>query len=91
MPEEKVGDFITFELPYGVFTYRVARHYIVAANRIDVLRDHGQEILRLQACHPRFFATNRYIVDAKLVSVQPRGSKSYTTQKLAAAVKVAGS
>ncbi len=87
----RVGDFITFELPYGVFTYRVARHYIVAANRVDELRDHGQEILRLQACHPRFFATHRYLVDAKLVSVRPRGGKSYTTQKLAAAVKAAGS
>jgi sortase A len=87
----KVGDFVTFELPYGVFTYRVARHYIVAADRLDVLRDHGQEILRLQACHPRFFATHRYLVDAKLVSVLPRGGTSYTTQKLAAAVKAAGS
>jgi hypothetical protein len=26
---------------------------------------------RLQACHPRFFATHRYIVDAPLVSVVP--------------------
>lgn len=87
----RVGDFITFELPYGVFTYRVARHYIVAANRIDVLSDHGQEILRLQACHPRFFATHRYLVDAKLVSVKPRGGRSYTTRKLAVATRAAGS
>ena len=38
---------------------------------VAVLRDHGRELLRLQACHPRFFATHRYIVDAKLVSVVP--------------------
>jgi sortase A len=64
------GDYVNFELPYGVFTYRVTRHYIVPATALSELRDHGSEILRLQACHPRFFATHRYIVDAKLVSVK---------------------
>ena len=29
------------------------------------------EVLELQACHPRFFATHRYIVYAQLVSVAP--------------------
>ncbi len=66
----RVGDYIDFEVPYGDFTYRVTRHYVVASTALAVLRDHGREILRLQACHPRFFATNRYIVDAKLVSVR---------------------
>jgi sortase A len=65
----RVGDYISFDVPYGDFTYRVTRHYIVASTALSVLRDHGSEILRLQACHPRFFATHRYIVDAKLVSV----------------------
>jgi len=73
----RVGDYIRFELPYGTFTYRVTRHYIVADNAIDALKDHGVEILRLQACHPRFFATHRYLVDAKLVSVSPRGGVAY--------------
>jgi sortase (surface protein transpeptidase) len=50
------------------------RHYIVASNDLAVLRNGGKEILRLQACHPRFFATNRYIVDAALVSFTPAGS-----------------
>jgi sortase A len=67
----RVGDFINFDVPYGEFTYRVTRHYVVADSTVSVLRDHGAEILRLQACHPRFFATHRYIVDAKLVSVTP--------------------
>jgi sortase A len=71
------GDYIRFELPYGTFTYRVTRHYIVADNAVDVLKDHGAEILRLQACHPRFFATHRYLVDAKLVGVSPRGGAAY--------------
>jgi sortase A len=73
----RVGDYITFEVPYGTFTYRVTRHYIVADNAVAVLKDSGKEILRLQACHPRFFATHRYLVDAKLVSVAPRGGATY--------------
>jgi sortase A len=73
----RVGDFVRFEVPYGTFTYRVTRHYIVDATQLDVLKDHGQEILRLQACHPRFFATHRYLVDAKLVSIEPRGHAAF--------------
>ena len=65
----RIGDYISFQVPYGDFTYRVTQHYIVPSTALSVLRDHGSEILRLQACHPRFFATHRYIVDAKLVSV----------------------
>jgi len=65
----RIGDYISFQVPYGDFTYRVTRHYVVPSTALSVLRDHGSEILRLQACHPRFFATHRYIVDAKLVSV----------------------
>jgi sortase A len=67
----RIGDYVHFEVPYGDFTYRVIRHYVVPATALSVLRDQGAEILRLQACHPRFFATHRYIVDAKLVSVVP--------------------
>jgi sortase A len=73
----RLGDYIRFELPYGTFTYRVTRHYVVSDNAVDVLKDHGAEILRLQACHPRFFATHRYLVDAKLVGVSPRGGAAY--------------
>ena len=73
----RAGDYIRFELPYGTFTYRVTRHYVVADNAVEVLKDHGVEILRLQACHPRFFATHRYLVDAKLVGVSPRGGAAY--------------
>ena len=67
----RAGDVVSFEVPYGTFTYRVTGHYIVSNHDVAVLRDHGRELLRLQACHPRFFATHRYIVDAKLVSVVP--------------------
>lgn len=74
----RVGDYATFTVPYGTFTYRVRRHYVVPADRLSVLQDHGAEVLRLQACHPRFFATHRYIVDATLVSVAPPGAPAFT-------------
>ena len=79
----EVGDYITFSVPYATFTYRVRRHYIVRSDQLSVLQDHGSEILRLQACHPRFFATHRYIVDAALTTITPTGGKSYTLKATA--------
>ena len=76
----RVGDYVELQVPYGTFTYRVTRHYVVTDAQVSVLRDQGREVLRLQACHPRFFATHRYIVDAKLVSVAPRGAPAFTAQ-----------
>jgi sortase A len=75
----RVGDYVEFDVPYGSFTYRVTRHLVVRHNQVEMLKDHGAEVLRLQACHPRFFATNRYIVDAKLVQVAPRGGTAFST------------
>lgn len=63
------GDYIRLELPYGKFLYRAFRHEIVPATAMGMLRSPKHELLRLQACHPRFFATHRYIVDARLVHV----------------------
>jgi sortase A len=83
----RAGDYIRFELPYATFTYRATRHYVVEATAVDALKDHNVEVLRLQACHPRFFATHRYLVDAKLVSVEPRGGTTYTPTRLASATR----
>jgi sortase A len=69
----RAGDYVTLQVPYGTFTYRVFRHYVVTDDDLAVLKNHGREILRLQACHPRFFATHRYIVDAKLTGFTPSG------------------
>jgi len=74
----RAGDYLRFEVPYGTCTYRVTRHYVVAEHDVAVLRNHGAELLRLQACHPRFFASHRYIVDARLVAVAPRGGTAYS-------------
>ena len=79
----KVGDYITFSVPYAMFTYRVQRHYIVRSDQLSVLQDRGSEILRLQACHTRFFATLRYIVVAALVSMTPTNGETYTVKAAA--------
>ncbi|HEY3961852.1 MAG TPA: class E sortase [Gaiellaceae bacterium] len=68
----RIGDRIVFTVPYGTFVYRVIRHYVVPSDDLAVLKPTGQEVLRLQACHPRFFATHRYIVDAAPVATPAR-------------------
>ena len=73
----RIGDYIRLQVPYGTFTYRVVRHYVVPDDDVAVLRDTGREVLRLQACHPRFFATHRYIVYARPVEVIPRKGAPY--------------
>jgi sortase A len=70
----RAGDEVTIELPYATFLYRITGHRIVKSNDLAVLRSHGREQLVLQACHPRFFATHRYLADAKPVRVTPRGN-----------------
>jgi len=67
--ELRRGDRITLTMPYGTFVYVVSGHTIVAANDLRVLRPRSSELLALQACHPRFFATHRYIVWARLLRV----------------------
>jgi sortase A len=74
----KPGDQITFVLPYGTFQYEVTGHRIVPADDLAVLRTHHREQLILQACHPRFFATHRYLAYARLVHVKPRSGPPYS-------------
>jgi sortase A len=70
------GDRVTLTVPYATLTYSITGHKIVTASDLSVLKSRGYEQLALQACHPRFFATHRYIAYAKLVSVQMRGAPS---------------
>jgi sortase A len=67
----RTGDFVRLEVPYATFVYRVSGHAVVGAHEIDRLRSRGHEEIALQACHPRFFASHRYIVYGKLVRVEP--------------------
>jgi sortase A len=71
------GDRITIEVPYGRFIYSMTHHRIVASTDLSVLRSPRHEVLELQACHPRFFASHRYIAYAQLVRVEPRGGTAY--------------
>jgi sortase A len=71
------GDRITIEVPYGTFIYAVTRHRIVKSTDLSVLRSPRHEVVELQACHPRFFASHRYIAYARLLRVEPRGAKPY--------------
>jgi sortase A len=70
--ELQPGDAITLELPYATIVYRVTRHRIVDDNDISVLESPHHEQLVLQACHPRFFASQRYLVYATPASVKQR-------------------
>jgi sortase A len=71
------GDRVTLRLPYATLVYRVTAHVVVPADDLDRLRSRGREVLALQACHPRFFASHRYIVYARPVELTPRGGRTY--------------
>jgi sortase A len=62
------GDTATMEMPYGTFRYRVTATTVVDDSDLSVLRATPAEVLRLQACHPRFRASQRLVVSARLVS-----------------------
>ena len=79
------GDRITIKVPYGTFVYRVSGQRIVPANDLSVLRSPPHELLILQACHPRFFATHRYLVYAQLIHVEPRDGTPFDLSAAAAA------
>jgi len=79
------GDRVTIELPYATFVYSVTRHRVVVATDLSVLRSPKHELLELQACHPRFFATHRYIAYARLTRVEPHGAAAYDVGTVAQA------
>jgi sortase A len=68
----RAGDLVVMTLPYARLRYVVTGKRIVVDDEMSVLRSKGREHLALQACHPRFFATQRYIVDARLASFDLR-------------------
>lgn len=70
------GSYVTLDVPYAKFTYRVSGHIVVTADDIARLQSRHREELVLQACHPRFFASHRYLVYAKLVKVEPHTARA---------------
>jgi sortase A len=81
----RAGDRVTIELPYATFVYSVTHHRVVVATDLSVLRSPKHELLELQACHPRFFATHRYIAYARLTRVEPNGAAAYDVGTVAQA------
>jgi sortase A len=81
----RTGDRVTIEVPYATFVYTVTHHRIVKATDLSVLRSPTHELVELQACHPRFFASHRYFVYARLVRVEPRGAAPFDVTDVAQA------
>ena len=75
------GDAVKLELPYATFLYRITGHVIVPSTDTARLRSRGFEVVALQACHPRFFATHRYIAYARPVEVIPRRGVPYLVSR----------
>jgi sortase A len=71
------GDAIRLELPYGTFHYRVTSHKIVDNGDWSILRPTGYDRLVLSACHPLYSASERWVVYARLVSVDTPEGVSY--------------
>ena len=75
--ELEPGDDILVATPQGEFTYKVTAHdsgdgsisghQIVSPNDVWVLDDAGDNRLTLTACHPKYSASQRIIVQAVLV------------------------
>lgn len=63
------GDRVFLELPYATIEYTITGHRIVPATETSVLKSKGHEQLALQACHPRFFASHRWISYARPVAI----------------------
>ena len=74
------GDLIHVEMPYCTFTYTVTGSRIVAGDDLSVLTSKRFEQIALQACHPRFFASHRWITYGRLTNVEsPRGDGNSAT------------
>ncbi len=76
--ELQPGALITVTTLQGTFTYEVlpqttadgatVGHYIVGPGAMEILDDKGDNRLTLMACHPKYSAAQRIIVEAKLTT-----------------------
>ena len=66
------GDRIQIEMPYGRFTYEVARTRIVKPTALWVTRRASYDRLVLTACHPLYSAAQRIVVFARQVGAVAR-------------------
>lgn len=73
----EAGDPIRLELAYGTFHYEVVGHEIVDDEDWSIIKPRGYDALVLSACHPLYAASQRWIVYARLVSVDLPDGQSY--------------
>jgi sortase A len=88
------GDTITLRMPYGLFTYEVTGSRIVPADYGEAFvppdgAESGEQLV-LSACHPLYSATERILVESKLVSSEPLGSAIETSTSTPAVPAVPG-
>jgi sortase A len=67
------GDWITLQMPYATFHYRVQYHQVVLNTDWKIIRPQGYERLVLSACHPLYSSSHRWVVYAKAMSATLKG------------------
>jgi sortase A len=72
------GDRITLQLPYGTFTYLVFKDKIVDNSDWSIIKPLGFDALVLSACHPLYSAAQRWVVFARLTTVETINGRSLT-------------
>jgi sortase A len=74
------GDRVVVETAGEVFVYEVTEHRIVRPRDVEVIaavpgspgREPTEALLTLTSCHPRYSATERFVVHGRLVEAVPR-------------------
>jgi sortase A len=67
------GDWISLQMPYATFHYKVQYHQVVPNNDWKIIRPQGYERLVLSACHPLYSSSHRWIVYARGISATLKG------------------
>ena len=68
--EIRDGDEIRLVLPYAGFTYEVEKHEIVDPGDVEIINRVGYDRLVLTACHPLYSAAQRWVVFARLRTIE---------------------
>src|SRR5271168_1204888 len=66
----KVGDPIILTTLQGIFVYDTTRSLVVSPSDTDVIKNVFADVLTLTTCNPRFSASTRLVVQAKLAHAQ---------------------
>ena len=66
----KVGDPIVLTTLQGIFVYDTTRSFVVSPSDTTVIKNAVDNLLTLTTCNPRFSASTRLVVEAKLAHSQ---------------------